>query len=482
MSQPSVAITELDGALGVLPPSAGRLYALVGPSSSGAFNVPATFARTKDVIATFGAGPLVEAACHYLERYAKPIVLVRTATTTAGLPGTLVTTGKTGTSVVTLTGVPHDDYEAVWKAITGGTIGAAGITFQWSLDGGRTWSAVTSLGTATTFAIPGSGGLTLNFAAGTIVAGDVVTTRTTAPAWNATDLGTALDALAASSVQWEIVHPVGPVDSAAFDLLELRLAALQAAGKYRSWSGNTRMPTLGESEAAYRTALDAIFASKASMFGDLCAGACKLTSSVTGRKYKRPVSFVVAARHASVSEEVNIADLNLGPLAGVSIRDANGNPDEHDESINPGLDDSRFTVLRTWDDVPGVYVNRPRMFSPSGSDFQLLPHRRVMNLAHAALRSYFSRRLNRAVLVDATTGFIYEEEALEIESGAMAVLRSALLAKPKASGVRFALSRTDNLLSTKTMTGDARVIPLSYPEFINLTVGFYNPALQVQAV
>jgi hypothetical protein len=254
------------------------------------------------------------------------------------------------------------------------------------------------------------------------------------------------------------------------------------AGKERAWIGNTRVPNAGESEAAYLTALSTIFSSKATVRGQLCAGACKLTSSVSGRKYKRPIALSVAAVEASQSEEVNAADITLGALVGVSIRDVNGNPDEHDESINPGLDDARFTVLRTWEGESGVYINRPRIFSPGGSDYQLLAHRRVMNLGHAALQSYFRRRLNRPVLVSAATGFILEEEALEIEAGAREAMRALIMAKPKASAVTFALSRVDNLLSTKTLTGDARIIPLAYNEFINLTVGFLNPALQVQAV
>jgi len=273
------------------------------------------------------------------------------------------------------------------------------------------------------------------------------------------------------------VHVATPIDGALFDALELRLAALFSAGKERAWIGSARIPTPGETEAAYLTALTAAFGARASVFGMLCAGACKLTSSVTGRKVRRPASFPIAAREASLAEHINSADINLGPLVGVSIRDANGNPDEHDESVNPGLDDARFTVLRTWEGVAGVYVNRPRLFSPAGSDFQLLPHRRVLNLAHGALRLYFQRRLNRPVRVSRTTGFILEDEAVEIEAGARAVLRSVLLAAPKASDVLFTLSRTDNLLSTRTLTGDARVIPLGYPEWVNLAVGFYNPAL-----
>jgi hypothetical protein len=129
----------------------------------------------------------------------------------------------------------------------------------------------------------------------------------------------------------------------------------------------------------------------------------------------------------------------------------------------------------------GVYVNRPRVFSPTGSDFQLLPHRRVLNLAHETVRAYFILRLNKPILVNKTSGFILETEALEIEAGANAQLRAVLLSKPKASDSSFVLSRTDNLLSTRVLTGDLRVVPLAYPETIQISVGFTNPALQLRA-
>lgn len=490
MTQPAVNIAELDGALGVLPPSEGALFALLGVSTTGTQNAPATFARIKDLVSTFGSGPLVEAAAHAIERYGRPVVVVRTGQTVAGSATAVVVSGVTGTSVISrdVAVVPIDDYEFRFKVITGGTIGTAGITFQWSLDDGRTWSPVTALGIANTFTVPadtnpvGSAapGIKINFAAGTLVANDFVTFRTSAPQWNSSEIGVALDALAASIITWELAMVVGPLDATTFDTVDLKFAGMLAAGKYHAWLANTRVPTIGEAESAYKTALDTIFSVKASIFGQLCAGACKLTSSVSGRKYKRPIVIPVASREASESHEINTADINLGTFVGVTIRDANGNADEHDESLNPGLDDSRFTVLRTWDGIAGVYVNRPRIFSAAGSDFQLLAHRRVINLAHAALRAYFVRRLNKPVRVNKVTGFILESEAQEIEAGARAALAAVLLAKPKASAISFALSRTDNLLSTKTMTGQARVTPLAYPETINLDLGFMNPALQVQ--
>jgi hypothetical protein len=205
----------------------------------------------------------------------------------------------------------------------------------------------------------------------------------------------------------------------------------------------------------------------------------RLVSGVQAKNFRRPLLFALAGVQGNVSEEVNVADVNLGALRGASITDSNGNPTEHNEALYPGLDDARFITARSWDGYPGVYITRPRILSTPTSDFQIIPYRRVLNLAEAVLREYFVRRLNRPIRVDTKTGYILEADAVEIEGGARAAMRSALLAKPKASGVQFVLSRFDNVLSTKTLTGTARVLPLAYPEFIEITIGFANPAMQV---
>lgn len=487
MTQPAVNITELDGQLGVLPPSAGRLLALVGAAVSAVLpvNTPAAFGRIKDLQAALVRGPLLEAAAHELEQYGRPVVVVRTEATVAGDAGAVDFEG-TGTSVITIdaTDEPEDDYEVYFEVITGGTIGTAGITFRVSLDGGRTLSAELALGTLTTYPIPdpagGLSGVTLLFAAGTLVAGDTAAARTTAPQWNGTDLAAALDALKVATHNWEGVEIVGALDGANFDVVEGKITGMAAAGKNHWWIGNCRTPNDGESEATYLAAMSTVFASKASKHGSLCFGACKVISSVSGLNYRRPVALIAGAREASLSEEIDSADINLGPLP-CSIRDANGNPDEHDETANPGADDARFYVLRTWEGYQGVYVNRPRLFSVTGSDFELVPHRRVMNIARDVLRNYFTRRLNKPIRIDKATGYILEAEALEIEKGATAALRSALTQKPKASEAVFVLSRSDNILSTKTLTGDARIVPLGYPEIADLSLAFSNPALQLAA-
>src|ERR1700759_4959377 len=139
MTLPAVNIEELDGALGILPATAGRLLAFVGPATSGPLNTPASFARTADIVSTFGKGPTVEAAAHSIDSEGKPLVFVRTGNTVAGTADSLVSAKAGGsTSAVTLhaSPTPIDDYELVALIVAGGTVGSAGITYQLSYDGG----------------------------------------------------------------------------------------------------------------------------------------------------------------------------------------------------------------------------------------------------------------------------------------------------------------------------------------------------------
>lgn len=593
MSQPSVTQTELDGALGILPASSGKLLAFVGPADSGAIATPATYARSRDLVAAFGGGPTVEAACHAIERYGRPIVFCRTTASTAGSyldavagvagsisaitktgTGTSVFTdnssvptvggdyvvlfsvggtrgtagivyqissdggstfgpvlalgtatsfsvGATGASIAVSAGTviagdfiaftltapvlasagelvtsalgtsvptnpagtyPNDDYEMKLLVVNGGTVGVDGITFKYSYDNGRTYSATTALGTAAYFVWPGSGGTRVNFAAGTLLAGGTLAFPTVAPCWNTSDLTTALTALKNTAANWELVSVIGPASAAALGVVDTAITGMHAVGKMRWAMMHTRMPVGDESEATYSASLSGVFASLSTNYIALASGSSKLVSSVSGREYVRPPSFQGAAREANVSEEINTAAVDLGALPGTRLTDDNGNPDEHDESVNPGLDDLRFYVLRSWDGIAGTYVNRPRIFSAEGSDFYLVPHRRVMNLAKESLRIFLIRRLNKPIRVNKTTGYVLESEALEIESGANAILRSVLLAKPKASNATFVLSRTDNVLSTKTLSAEVRITPLAYPETISEQIGYLNPALQTVSV
>lgn len=481
MTLPQVIITERDGALGVLPPSAGRLTAFVGCCRNGPLNQPATFARVPDLVAMFTEGPNVEAAAYYIMTTGRPVLFVRAETTVPGEVGAITRTG-TGTSVMTISPTEHtpvDSYQYIVRIDVAGVVGTAGIMYSISYDKGYNFGPSTALGTSMEIVLPT--GVTLVLSAGTLHVGGTFTATGIGPNYDGPSLTAALTALGMSAIAYEQVVLTGPMTGAMVGVADLYITTLRGRGRMRSWLGCARIEEDEESLPDYADYLQGEFGGVQTIHGAITGGATRLTSAVSGRFYRRPLLFGFTALQGACSEEVNTADVNLGPIPGAAIMDRNGNPIEHDESLNPGLDDLRLVTARSWDNYPGVYITRPRLLSNETSDFQIIPYRRVLNLAEEALRSYFVRRLNKPIRVDTKTGFILEADAVEIEAGAVAVMRSVLLAKPKASDVQFVLSRVDNVLSTKTLTGIARVLPLAYPEFIELEVGFYNPAIATAA-
>jgi len=172
----------------------------------------------------------------------------------------------------------------------------------------------------------------------------------------------------------------------------------------------------------------------------------------------------------------------LGPLpSDVRIVDANNNPDEHNEETTPGLDALRFLTLRTFEGLVGTFITRPRIFAPTGSDFVWWQYRSVINDIAAVVQLELTKRLRSPVRVNRKTGYILEQDAVDIENNVNAAVDALVAPGPDVSGHKFTVSRTDQLLSTGTLTCAERVIPLAYPDQIDVTIGFVNPA-RVQPV
>jgi hypothetical protein len=404
--------------------------------------------------------------------------------------GTLDDSGVTGEAQITIStsgGTPNDDYDPAIRIVKGGTGGVAGITYQWTLDyysSNPTWSAEIALGTALSIAIPGAGGWTyvIGGATKTLNAGDVWSSRTTAPHCNGTDLTNALASITATKRPWSGLILASPIDSTLFGVLENWLAARDAAGDPQRAVTYWRLPNVGESRSAYQTARVAEMGGLSSANGKIVVGgrSCGCVSAVSGREYRRPNIWGIAAKLLTVSAEINAAMIDPpgGAIAGVTIRDANGNVRDHDESYEPGDDDARFFCLRTWDEFEGVFVNRPRTFCLSGSDFVLLPRGRVFDIGRKLNRAFFLRKLSRGVPANKKTGYIDEQVARRWERDAVKVQWEALGGKPMVSDVAVTIWRTDALLmENAVMHVEYRQGPLIYVEQIAITSAMRNPAL-----
>ena len=184
MTVPSVTYNVLNGRLGVRPPGGVECHAYVGPCSTGTKNRPTRHVRSADLISIYTSGPTPELACKAIESWKGDILAVRSEASTASSFGTLDLTSVTGACDVTTDAgaTSDDDYEAKVRIVKGGTVGVAGITYQTSLDNGRTWSTTLALGTATTITIAGSGGIKFDLTSAGLNAGDTCSLPAHAPA------------------------------------------------------------------------------------------------------------------------------------------------------------------------------------------------------------------------------------------------------------------------------------------------------------
>ena len=192
----SVSVSDTAGAF-----AGGTGYCVViGCAETNADITPRVFSSVDSLIAQHGYCPAVSYAAMHFDETKKPIIFVGLPKATAGVAGSHDSTGVTGTSRISVAAGANgylEEVDAVLTVVTGGTVGANGITFNLSLDGGRTEKLV-RLGTASSYTIPYVG-IVLSFGAGTLVADDVFTFRTTAPMWDSAGMSSAKTALAAQS-------------------------------------------------------------------------------------------------------------------------------------------------------------------------------------------------------------------------------------------------------------------------------------------
>ncbi len=161
----NLTIQEARGYVAV-PADLDSTAVVMGCSSVGAGQSPFYLSATS-AIAGVGYGDAVDTLTQIIEQRQEaglngrkfPAALYTMGATTPGSYGAINVTGVTGTATIAFdaTSIPFGTYEAQIKVMAGGTVGTTGITIQWSLDGARTWSRTTALGTATAYTIPNSG-------------------------------------------------------------------------------------------------------------------------------------------------------------------------------------------------------------------------------------------------------------------------------------------------------------------------------------
>jgi hypothetical protein len=463
-----------DPGLRNLPANDTAVFALIGPAVSGTVNTVYSYAGLdfQTAIDDLAGGMLLEEVVYHLAKSGGQQVLVVPATKTNGSNSAVTASG--GGPTVTLSGTPNDYYEIIVLITLGGAVGTS--TFQYSLDGGDSYSEVITTASTYLLLTPGtetSTGVTVNFAAGTYVIDETYSATSTGPTISTTNLATAIDALHADPRRFGLLKLVGHgADAAATEAIAtvLQSKATTAFAAGRPYRAILECPPVAASTIISE------FAGYAAARVSPVAGFCELVSEVTGQIEKRSVGWWYAAHLAeipiSVAASRNATDSDLGPAVGINELVPSGSAAStgyHDERVTPGLNAARVTCMTTKTEVEGFYIVHGKLLAASGSDFDLIQYGRVMDRAcvlnAAASVKYQGKRARTN-----SDGTIEEGYAASIETDLTQRVAAGLGNDVQA--VQVLVDRTVDLSATGLLKTKVRIKPWDYTDFIESEIGF----------
>jgi hypothetical protein len=262
---------------------------------------------------------------------------------------------------------------------------------------------------------------------GTLLAGDTFFSKTDPPQWSVDDLYDAGDPdditgafaeAARSSTLFSTIVITEPVQESDFPTLTAGLDYGLARGKLWSLIVRFRDPNDGETDAQYILAFQAFCDANHDSRITPLGGICRLADALTGRVYDRSFLASYIARWQSTYSvrgsrrerlAQNLGWVARGPLSDASVRDAQGNPTGHDESIRSGIEGTpgaatgRGVALCYRDDVqvPGTYITNRGSTMYGVLDPIVTPQdRRVVNAVRQLVRSIILTQIGSADITD----------------------------------------------------------------------------------
>lgn len=476
MAVAGTRITIRDGGLGSRR-SFDRPPAVLGCSSGGTANSPLLVSSTEDAVTAFGYGELTELIGRYLQ-FGGPVLAVKAATVTAGASGSVDDAGDAGsTAAMTVTTATARDTYAVRIRVTraGANLAALTAAVRVSYDGGVTEGEELAVPSSGVLAL-GNTGLAVTWADGTFVAGGYWTFATTAPAWDATTLAAALDALEVTVHDHEFVHVAGACNRAAAQAVKDSLASLYAAGVYRRALVSARDQALsGETVSAWLTAISGASPGFAGFDGahylDVCAGAATEVESVVVRpaSLRRSVAWVVGPwlaylrtnrREGFVGLAEHPGRVDLGPIPGVAFGEL-----LHDARVYPAIDSARFMALQSHVGRRDGYFCTQRSMAMDGSDFAVTQNARVIVEAATQGMAILTKRIGLYLRRAAGSG-IEESDAAALDTAMTTELVGQMAGLCTTAKVTVDRASTAGLLR-----GSIRVRPYDYANEIEFGVG-----------
>ena len=205
------------------------------------------------------------------------------------------------------------------------------------------------------------------------------------------------------------------------------------------------------------------------------AGRARRVSPTDGSMKRRPAAWFTLIRWMQHDPQIAPYRTADKGLDGVTITDANGKPEDHDERTMGGLLDSRISCLRTYSEynLPGVYVALSLTLDAEGTPLSRLQVAGVSDIISTVVQGETALKLGSEVETN-DDGTLTEAEARRIELGVLGQLKAKVLSpgaidgRPAASSITFSISRTVNVLEEGAeVPTETDWVPLGYLEKIN---------------
>jgi hypothetical protein len=466
----STTLSIGDGGLGVSRQLA-RPPALVGCSSSGTAATVYLAASYEDAISTFGYGKLTALAAEYFGSVGGPLIMVKATSSTAGSSGSVTAVG-TSTAVMTVsTATAVDDFRVKIKVVRAGAdLAAVTAAVKVSLDNGTTYGEEIAVPLSGVLSLTNTG-LAVTWADGTFVVNDTFAFTATAPIWDTTALGAALDALEATTYDHEFVHVAEHVTGATVGTLNTSISDLEAANTFRWWLAGTRDQSSGESVSTWQGVLLGTspgFSAFTSRHGAICAAFAEHDDATWGCSMRRNVSWIIGPRLGLVREVSGGAGLaehpgrvRSGALSGIDDGDL-----VHDFRTLTALDTGRFMGAQSLPGRGGYYATAMTR-ATAGSDFTSIMHVRLVKEAARLSVSVMQEFINDNVRT-ITGGLIDPRDADAADAYVGDRLRLDLVESGLASAVTVQVDRTNNVVATSQLNFKVRVRPLGYAALIDI--------------
>jgi len=463
VSLKDVIVKLKDGGLGLLANNPSGVHAKVGVASRAPVGQIVTLSDHGQIDDVIGVGPLADAL---LDSFVAGSSIIYAIAAEADIPGVIGEVIHTGTSAGSLAaaGAPLNAYSVVVEITTSGRYNTA--VFRYSLDGGATWSALVTVPVDGVYLIPDTG-ITLTFTEDleepptSFVSGDRWSFAASAPQASTTAVNAAIDVLLDSQKSYDFIHVVGATDAAMWAALDARATEAFGDFRYLHILAECRYPNADETVDEWVAAMETAAANFASTRVSVCAQFAQVSDIATGRLVIRNTAGLYAGRVSSIPVQQHPGEVSLGSIPSIVTLAPAG--------INSGhisaLDDARFITFRTYEGMPGFYVNDGRIMAPPTSDYQQVETRRTVDKASREVR-LAGLRFHKG---PATPGGIAAfQAALQVPLGVM-------IADGEIMGGRVVIPAGQNVLSTGKLRAQLRIVPVPIMREIELEIGLENP-------